>query len=97
MWLIRQPGDDRLAVLRVPMLITRWLSRLSSIAKHRVRSKSTEFCEVLGLDPMKRRMGRVPLPVARQARIEHPTVVRDALVVECPASLLAVVRERDVP
>ena len=39
MRLIRQPGDDRPAVLRVAMLITRRLSRLSSIAKHHVRSK----------------------------------------------------------
>ena len=30
-------------------------------------------------------------------RAEHLTVVRDVLVVECPAGLLAVVRERDVP
>ena len=30
-------------------------------------------------------------------RAEHLTVVRDALVVECPAGLFAVVRERDVP
>ena len=30
-------------------------------------------------------------------RAEHLTVVRDVLVVECPAGLLAEVRERDVP
>jgi hypothetical protein len=39
MWLINLPGDARLGVLRIPMLVTRRLSRLSSIAKHRVRSK----------------------------------------------------------
>lgn len=39
MWMIRLPGDDRLGALRIPILLTRRLSRLSSIAKHRVRSK----------------------------------------------------------